>query len=407
MAGLDGNFMGGLARGFSRVWQAKDEKESRDKMAKLQGQLVELQLKATQNQQGAFDKLTGMASGSVGPIETRGTKEIGGRQAPNLQFTGKPGMSLTEILADPEGQIAALQSGLAKVGDFAQKPAELPSDLQMFAAAGIDPKSPEGRQAILNRVGGTTKDDSVMESLQAQIELFRLDELRRTRATEEKTAAQSVANTRIAVRNDFHHAKEIIGLQKELEDTALQSGVPYGDFMRDLQAGGAAVAQALGFDVSRTRQLLEKRDRLNKLFADGVIESIDRFAESGTLTNDKFNALQKATPNINNSPGANALLLADRMQAALDAADIEGLEIDGRDEIEAFIASSRAPKDPSKTDPVVDVPAAARNVSAAAGDVATMTLEQLQQLAKDGQALSEEVREAAARRWEELKNASR
>jgi hypothetical protein len=87
---------------------------------------------------------------------------------------------------------------------------------------------------------------------------------------------------------------------------------------------------------------------------------MDRMAGSGTITDTKFQALQKAMAGIGTSPAANALVISDVLQTALDGADIEGVEVPDRDAIQTIIKTLKGSTGP---------------------DFATMTDDQLRALA--------------------------
>ena len=367
MASNFGQFAGSFARAFSSAQNAKAEKEERDKEAKLRGQLLELQVKQIQKQTeaqgrtearlqpGGFDR-----PGRLAELVPSGSTEIGGRGVPQFESAGA---SPQELMQDPQSLSDLIVSGQARLADFAGKPQKRPKELDLLEAAGIDFQSEEGREALLSSVGGNEGQfDNLMAGLNIQLAEAKIQEQRIEREKNERTEHQRVAGTKVSIRNDFKHAKEILTLQRELADTALQVGVPYGDFSRDLQSGVSALAGLTGFDVTKVNSLIAKRDRLTKLFADGIVESIDRFAGTGAITNAKFQALTEATPNIDNSADANGLLLADRLEAMLDGAEIDGMDVEERADMEAFIKMIRAGQPSSRGGPVIDVPAGAKKV---------------------------------------------
>ena len=333
-----GTAIGGFMEAFTGSRQNKERREDEEKERKLTTQLFEMQLKKLQQSEEAFGRLDARVNAPTELQQGPSTFSPGGRELTQLESA--PGESLAELLADPSVLLDANRAGV----DFGSAPGgDIPSDIRALLAAGIDPEGPEGRQAILHSVGGRDDPtDKLLAQIQVQNQQFRLDDLRRDREKTERTEKQAIAGTKVAISSDFRHAKEIIELQKDLENTALSVGVPYGELLRDLQAGGAAIAGVAGFDVGEINKLLRKRDRLNKLFADGVIEGIDRFAGTGTMSIPKFNALMDASPSMDNQAGANALLLADRMQALLESAELSGIEVSQRAEIEEFISASRA-----------------------------------------------------------------
>jgi len=346
--GSRGNALGmGLGNFLSAFTGAKRDKEvqaDKDKERKLQTQLFEIQLKKLQESEAAMGRVDARVNAPTGLVQGESEFSPGGREL--TQFESAAPESLSELLADPSLLLDAQRAGI----DFGSTGGDIPPDVRALMAAGIDPKGQEGREAILSSVSGTSDPmDQLLLTIQTQTQQTKLEEMRIAREKAEKTEAQRISGTKVAVRNDFGHAREIFELQKKLEGSALAVGLPYGDFLRDIQQGGTAFLEGAGMDLSETRELIADRDRLSKLFADGLIESVDRL--SGTMTNQKLDALNRALPNITNSPSANELLIADRLQAVLDAAEIEEIDVAQRKEVEAFIKELRArPEQPAPTD---------------------------------------------------------
>jgi len=386
-----GEFAGSFADAFTRIRSQNAEQKRQDEMAKLQGKLVQLQIEA-QDRKGAAQQSVADFSGGI-------ERSPGGR--PVQQFDFQPdvgdqigevqpaGMGLMEMLADPGATMALLQSDMLDVGDLVGSNSPNRT-LELLTAAGIDPSSEQGQELISSHIGG---DSTGLEDVMAQTQLFqaeeRLQKQRNEREKTEKTESQRIAGTKVSIRNDFKHAKEIIEIQQRLEETANAVGIPYGDFIRNARAGGAAMLSMVGFDMSRSREIIADRDRLDKLFADGILESVDRL--SGTMTNQKLDAITSATPNVNNSASANGLLIADNLQAVLDGAEVEQMDVEERQEMEEFISFLGTLEPGGQGEAIINVKA-----------IAKMTKSQLEDIAASGKQLSEEARVAAETRWDEL-----
>lgn len=102
-----GDFAGGFAEEFAATRRAQEEKQRAEKMAKLQGQLVELQIK---HQQGLVDAQK-TKTDALGRTQDAmvGVKRIGGREVPDFSIPeGEVGeikrnrRGLSEILADEQ-----------------------------------------------------------------------------------------------------------------------------------------------------------------------------------------------------------------------------------------------------------------------------------------------------------------
>lgn len=94
------------------------------------------------------------------------------------------------------------------------------------------------------------------------------------------------------------------------------------------------------------------------------------------------------------SASSNAQLIADRIEAVLDAAETDGIEIDGRAEMEEWVEEIRKGSLYKKD--------GGRDIGVTVDQVKKMTVEQLQELAQSGIELSAEIENAAYDRWAEL-----
>src|SRR3990167_6320920 len=118
-AALAGNFL----EAFTRSKEAAKDREQNDKYKKVMTQLMELQIDQAQRSRSAQTKVGEMMApqqvqgapvpqfqfpeeGQLGEIETTGSR-------PGPSFN-KPGMSFMEMMTDPDGRMAALESGMTK-----------------------------------------------------------------------------------------------------------------------------------------------------------------------------------------------------------------------------------------------------------------------------------------------------
>lgn len=392
MAGLSDIFSG-FVQGFDQTKRNMEESKRKQQMDKLQAKLFELSLKDKETQQAAADKIREMTIGKVGEIVTRGQKEIGGRQAPNLEFTGQQPKGLTEILADPEGQIAALEAGFATAKDFAPNGERKFEKLASLEAMGIDPRSEEGKKFLMGGELGTQVDalNAQLKALELQV---KAGEFKRSADREGEEATLGA----FAVESVAKNAQEAVDIAASLEGTPWATGTSFGGAARDIGGTLAAIGSAGGADTKEAKEHMANRDRLDKLYGQILNTRIERMTQNGQqMTDNKLAQLQKTSPSGDKRPEANNKLLADFLEEELVRADAAGTPILGetRSKIKKFIEAARSAT-VQDVEAVVDVPA-----------IAKMTVEQLQALVQSGQELSEEARIAAADRWEELKNAAK
>ena len=358
MAANTGRFASSFIQGFLGQRKDQEDRESKNKILKLQTKLIEAQLAKLDASQLAQTKLSDLMTGSVGEFEQVGEVPQEGERKPVPQFesSGKEPMGLAELLTNPESLMALVQSGQLDLGDLIGK-AQQPTTLQRnVAATGLQPGTQPFQDEMLRQLDADA-DDDVLAQLVLSQQTEKLNEQRRERELIERTEGEEKIGRRQAVKNDFGNAKRIIELQQDLEGTALATGIPYGDFLRDIGAGAAALVAQLGFDPSAAQQAIAKRDELVKLFADGTLEAIDRFKGTGTITNQKFEALIAASPEVGKTAVANAKVLAGRMRAVLDAAERKSEIIPNRKEIEDWIEKMKSlSAGKPVSDPIVDVP---------------------------------------------------
>ena len=390
MAANTGRFAANFVEGFFGQKQEQKDQDSKNKIIKLQTKLIEQQLATGKVKLDAQTRLSDIMTGSVGEFEQVGETapapsgsplgEDGRQPVPQFESTGNEPPGLAELLTNPESLIALVQSGQLDLGDLIGKPQQATSLSRNVQAAGFQPGTQDFQEQMLKQLDANA-DDDVLAQLVLSQQTEKLNEQRRERELIERTEGEEKIGRRQAVRNDFGNAKRIIEIQQDLEGTALATGIPYGEFLRKLSQGGVAILSALGFNLEEQQALIDKRDELVKLFADGTLEAIDRFKGTGTITNQKFDALIAASPEVGKTAVANAKVLAGRMQAVLDAAERKGEIIPNRAEITAWIAEMKrgpvAEKAKSGAESVGDF--AGRQFDAAkkgAGDAATFATEQ-------------------------------
>jgi hypothetical protein len=410
-----GNLAAGFLQAFSQTKMHRERQDERDEERKLRTKLYELQFKKEQQRSDAQGKVEGMMAPRPGvpgaapvPKFSVGGGGLGFEQS-GVSRAGMgpaPGRSLPEMLSDPEGLVALMQSGsmpqvqqahqiqsrskLAdlvgnsgmSVQDAFQQPevasaalgsglspaafmaqsrgaAEEPSVIRELRAVGIDPTSAEGRKLVVGRMEGSGLD-AQLQVIQAGLQSLQLDEARRKREQEGQDRARGRRQLETSITHTLSKGQELATLNHALSNTALATGQPLVELYRAAMAGGAPVLERMGVDTTEAQTIVGDFDRFNKLATDFGIDMMDRMAGTGTITEAKFQALQKAMAGIGTSPAANALVISDVLQTALDGADIENVEVPGRAGIETIIKTLKGSTGP---------------------DFATMTDDQLRALA--------------------------
>lgn len=421
--------VGSFADAFFRARQLRDEEARRNKIASLQGKLIEEKLKAGET-------LDSMLSGTLGEFKPSGTEMTpGGHQIQQFQNTGQEPMSLSQILSDPKGILAAMKSGnfegltqgatlqnqtaftsaLDQSGmtpqQFLQTPKgatlglkagfQLPSSrkpaiLSTLEGIGVDPMSDQGKAIVLDSLKHP-ETDALMSQLQLELANIKRQQEQGKLNDAEAARQQARAAMAVNVRGMYTQAQEIVQLQKDLSGTLSAVGIPYGDLVQSAKSGGVPLLERFGWDLQQQKAIIAKHDRLKKLLNKGLIEQLEQMKNLGNLSQGKIAALQRSTMGIDNQAMANNMVLADRLQASLDAAEVEGMDIPNRAEIEQFIADQRAWGGVSpQAKPIVDIP---KTVEAISG----YTREQINKLdPSEVETWTKEKRDALDKRLTEL-----
>jgi hypothetical protein len=166
---------------------------------------------------------------------------------------------------------------------------------------------------------------------------------------------------------------------------------------------GAAVAGALGLDTEEINAEITAYDTLKKNLNDQLINLM----ASGTLgqgTDSKLQQYRDSLASPDTAPGAVMAIQAGISEMLLDQADVLQIEIPNREAVEASIEEMRNYQAPG-AETVIDAPAAARAAGRAVvrvADIGRMTAEQLNALASSGVEMTEEMIDAAEKRWNQI-----
>ena len=399
-----GHFAGAFADSFMRTREAKKDRDVRDKMAKLQGQLLEMQLKTQEGQEFARQRMQSL-------MTTGNDVTQEGRLVPNQMQFGDPNqvneiggtgpMGLLDMLAggdprSPAAQEAMLQSGMLNAGDL----------LDFEQTKMIQEGMPD-IESMLSGLGG----GSGFGPDSAYIPIPSIG------PSGPSITFQPNPNYRTSVERGgvtgdidkfYSAAHEAVGLLADLEGTVFQSGNPAGDLMRTLGEAGSAFN--LPFFTGEDQEVLrDKRGRLKKLLTTFVLTGpeIAALQKGGAITNDKVRMLESASATLDNGGVPNAQVIADAIEHKIKAADLMGDPVNNREEMLEFASVIRQSAEqgqlPGATRPPISQEEIAAQITPDV--VMQMTLEQLKLIGESGMQLGQDAKRAAADRWEELKNA--
>ena len=269
------------------------------------------------------------------PIDTPG--DVGpGEFGPPKSRSGREPLPLAELLTNPEALNAAFQSGQLNLKDFlgGQQETGFTREARL---AGKPPGSPEFAEAFEAK---NRQDPSSQLALELLAEIRNEDVVKRQTerlaGIEEKRISR--AEGRIAIRNTFSLATEAVQLERDLQRTFLQSGLPGGEELRSGAAIFGALQEFFGKDSPQALILGRKRDRLKKLYADLLGKSIANLKSARGITDQRQRTIIARLPTLENTAVPNVQLLGDMMRDVLDGADIAGYkDIENREAIRAFI----------------------------------------------------------------------
>ena len=373
-----GNLVGNFLQAFTQSKLLSQRSAADEEERKARTKLFEIQLKREQERAQAEERVrTGMAGAPIQKTNiTENPGELGGFNIGPRTDTGirGPGMGLSEALANPEMFLDLAQSGMlpgmmaadqfkarnqlasgfesgqmtgpqatglmVRSGMQLPQQGSPPESLALLQAAGIDPASPEGRSLIERRIGGSGNG---LEDFQAQLMLMQAQNARLELEDRMKDRATADATAKSSTRSLLRNASEMATLNERLEGTVMQTGLP----MAELRRGAASLAPLLeqfGFDMQATQQAVADFDRFTKLSQQMAIDLLPKLAAAGTITDTKWESLEKTLMSTGVSTEANRLVTADVIDLGLEAADKLELSLEDRDALENLSQTLRAPR---------------------------------------------------------------
>lgn len=331
-----GVFAGNFAEAFSGAIGQKKDRKDKDALAKQQAKLIELQLQAGQVKLNAQTTLADLMTGTVEefvPAEPTTTPE-GRFEVPQFTNASQQPMDLASILSDPEGQLAAVQSGALNIGDLLDFQAKQDA-LESFRGAG-DSGGGSGR------TDASGQPEFIPGPSTTQIDTSGKQVISRPMvanpAFQETAVAQTGASS---VKHSIAGVDQAIALMGTLEGTALQAGSPFGDISGQLQSGASALGVSDFFGLDKTAP--QRRQRVKKLFAENLLsgEQIKTLGALGQISNAKLELVSAASADLENGILANSLQMLDALQIKVENAEILGFPVDNPRAVLQNIAERR------------------------------------------------------------------
>lgn len=314
----------------------------------------------------------------------------------NILRASGPDGELLGVLSDINPQAASqlVLQGVLGGGDSRE-----PTDIATMRAIGL-PLNAEGF-AQFQEMKGDSGTNAAIEALNLQIQGLNLANMKREQEKEDQEIRETRLTRENAIERGIEQTQKIAALNRKLEGTALAAGLPASTWRRQGMGVLAGVGGALGLNVEELTADLDNFDTFKKNLNDQLITLMSA-GSLGQGTDSKLQQYRDSLASPDTSPGAIMEIQANIAQLLLDQADVLQFDIGDRDAIEASIKEMRDYVPPG-TETVLDVPAAAAATGRAvvrAADIGRMGFEQLQQL--DPASMTQELRDAAERRWDEL-----
>lgn len=247
----------------------------------------------------------------------------------------------------PQANPQAYTQGLISQQLGGKQAPRVSADLNTYRS--LNPGQTQGSQAerdgFMEFVSG--KEDStgqLLQQAQLQLAIEELNTVREERQAANETQTQERVALRRSVATDLTKLKELSEINQRLTGTALESGLPFPELRRAATGGVQALQSLFGGEGSdkKARELKADFDTFNKLSQDFIIGSLDRFNATGAVTNQKFQALVQANAGVGTSPETNSFIIANNLEAIINAADIEGINIPNKQEMEDLIKTLRS-----------------------------------------------------------------
>ena len=317
----------------------------------------QLELQEARNAIKVQDRMLAAQEALPGLLAERSTVELPGMELmgiegdPIAQLSG-PRVSVPAAINTAEGQARAfgllgdLSPGVGAQGllqALAPKTSgERKTSLERNIEAATDPtRTPEQRQLFLDALKKETDDESTLQSIQTLQAQLALEQMQRDREKEETDARKQRIGLENSIRNSVMDVQDLSALNRKLNDGLLRSGLPMPQTRRDLQAVINAGSRMLGKDTTKADEELANFDKFNKGLNDLILTTIDRFKDSGQMTNDKLRLLRSASATTYIEPAAIASILSNIAELNLQAAAAEGIELENADELRELIRADR------------------------------------------------------------------
>lgn len=258
------------------------------------------------------------------------------------------------VVSTPEGQNAAMAAISKFNPDFAARAMFTPQ-----RRTSTDAKYEIGQklfeQGMINReqfaemmTGGGNND--TLESLRLEFDLMKMqqelakgsDEASQRALEQTESARQKLEERQLLeskVQTQVGELAEMAALNADLAGGFQETGLPFTEARQAVGSTVGSIGQALGFDTADIKGDAAARARFNKLVKAVSFDALST-ADLDRTTQQIIGEFFQQLPGDIPGP-ANDLVIADNLQGILTYADVKGIEIPGRQDIERLVEQLR------------------------------------------------------------------
>lgn len=345
------DFLGAFLQAFSQTQLVGQQAKREDKIAKLEGQLLEEKLKAQRRQQGALSELeqrTGPElSGDLGqaglaPGVTQGGESlldvlsdaslainlgVDPLEVAELRQQGQFNERILGLLGLPGGgQAPTPGAGTAEGGvTLGGQPVQFGGQAGAQSPGGFRPPrlefGPQGTEVIFQP-----------ETPQDLLNQFRLQRERTEFQQSQGELRRERNRLKDAITDTLPNARKLAEANEILRGTFLETGQPFTALRESLAGPLETVQRAFGREVEadelrRTRVALDVFQKQAAQFGTRLIEQLQ---SANRITDFRAQNLRQQLADPGTTPEANAFIIADLLQEALEAIQVEELDVDAR-----------------------------------------------------------------------------
>lgn len=250
---------------------------------------------------------------------------------------------------DPQGAMSLL-------GNIAF-PQERSAPADVRTAQFLYPDNPDQqRQFVLKQAENSGANDQMLQALDIKLKMLQAQQTQNQMDQTATDTAKQNAEFETSVIQDINHGKEMASLLKDLEGTALETGVALPDMRRAAAASVGALGDLLGFDTGKAKDLAAKLDRFDTLATNFGVTALKQALAGNKLGQTEFQQLLGNSTSIYKTTAANRLAIADILEKELAAAKASGIPLSNEKDVRSLIDNLRANPEGPKPQPVVNVP---------------------------------------------------